>query len=373
MTAEAPAYFDWNATAPVWPAVVAAMAEALTSGGNPSSVHRAGRTARRAIERARAAVAALVGAEQPDSVVFTSGATEANHLALRGVRGRRHLVSAIEHPSVLAAAEAAKIIPVLSSGVIDLDALEDLLAADPRPALVSLMVANNETGAIQPVAEAARLAHAHGALFHCDAVQAAGRLPLDIDRLGADLLSLSAHKIGGPSGVGALVVSPAVAVAPLLVGGGQEKGRRAGTENLAGIVGFGVAARLSLECLGDMERVATLRNLVAARLQAVAPDAMIFAVDAPRLANTLSIAMPSVAAATQVMALDLAGVMISAGAACSSGKVRRSAVLDAMGVEAAVAETAIRISLGRDTTINDVDRLVDAWTSLYHRTRTSAA
>jgi cysteine desulfurase len=283
------------------------------------------------------------------------------------------LVSAIEHDSVLQAVPEAERVPVTSAGVIDLAALERLLAGDARPALVSLMLANNETGVVQPVAEAARLAHARGAVLHCDAVQAAGRLPLDRAALGADLLTLSAHKIGGPMGAGALVLDAALPLAPLLTGGGQERGRRAGTENLPGIVGFGVAARLALTEPGEPAAVAALRDWAERRLLALAPEAAIFGRDAPRLANTLCIAMPGVPAATQVMALDLAGVMVSAGAACSSGKVRRSHVLDAMGAAPDLAESAIRVSLGRTTTEADIDHLVEAWGALYARTRANAA
>jgi cysteine desulfurase len=366
------AYLDWNATAPLRPEAAAAMAEALARCGNPSSVHRYGREARRALEAARAQVAALVGAA-PAEVIFTSGGTEANQLALRGIADRRVLVSAIEHDSVRQAVPEAATIPVTRQGIVDLDALDRRLAAEARPALVSLMLANNETGILQPVAEAARLAHAHGALLHCDAVQAAGKLPVDRAALGVDLLTLSAHKLGGPQGVGALVAPPELPLAALQTGGGQERGRRAGTENLPGIVGFGVAAAIAGDRLGDYAAVALLRDEAARRLKAIAPEAPVYGEDAPRLPNTLCLGMPGVAAATQVMALDLAGVMVSAGAACSSGKLRRSPVLEAMGVPGAEAESAIRISLGWSTTPADIDQLVEAWGALYARTRARAA
>jgi cysteine desulfurase len=366
------AYLDWNASAPLRAEAAAAMAEALQRCGNPSSVHRYGRAARQALEEARGAVGALVGAA-PAEIVFTSGGTEANALALHGVPGRRLLVSALEHDSVRQAAGEAAVIPATPAGIVDLAALERMLAAEPRPALVSLMLANNETGALQPVAEAARLAHARGALLHCDAVQAAGKLAVEMQALGADLLSLSAHKLGGPQGVGALVVAAGVPLVARQTGGGQERGRRAGTENLPGIVGFGVACRVAGERLGDYAEVARLRDAAERRLTALAPGAPIYAAAVPRLPNTLAIGMPGVAASTQVMALDLAGVMVSAGAACSSGKVRRSAVLEAMGVAADAAESAIRISLGWSTTAADIDRLVDAWGALHARSRASAA
>jgi cysteine desulfurase len=365
------AYLDWNATAPLRPEAAAAMTESLALCGNPSSVHRFGREARRALEAARAQVAALIGAAAA-AIVFTSGGTEANQLALRGVAGRRLLIAAIEHDSVRDAAPAT-VVPVTPQGVVDLDALERMLAADPRPALVSLMLANNETGVIQPVAEAARLAHAHGALLHCDAVQAAGKLPLDVGRLGADLLTLSAHKLGGSQGVGALVVVADVSLRALQTGGGQERGRRAGTENLPGIVGFGVACAVAARELDSYAAVATLRDAAQRRLTAMVPEARVYGGGAARLPNTLCLAMPGVPSATQVMALDLAGVMVSAGSACSSGKVRRSHVLDAMGVPAAAAESAIRISLGWSTTPADIDQLAEAWGALYARRRATAA
>jgi len=369
---EARAYLDWNATAPLRAEVAAAMAEALARTGNPSSVHRWGRTARQAIERARGQVADLVGAT-PAEVVFTSGGTEANHLALLGMKGLPLLISAIEHDSVREAVPEATVIPVTSEGVIDLAALDALLAAQARPALVSIMLANNETGAIQPIAEVAAIAHARGALVHCDAIQGVGKLPVDFRALGVDLLSISAHKLGGPQGVGALVARESVALAALQRGGGQERGRRAGTENGPGIVGFGAAAELAEREVLPSPAIASLRDRAEAALTAVAPDARVFARNCPRLSNTLCVGMPGVPASTQVMALDLAGVMVSAGAACSSGKVRRSRVLAAMGASPGEAESAIRVSLGWSTTPAQIDQLVDAWTALYRRTRSAAA
>jgi cysteine desulfurase len=361
-------YLDHNATAPVRPAVAAAVAEALALVGNPSSVHRAGRAARRAVEAARRAVAALAGAEERE-IVFVSGGSEANQLALRGSGRRRVLVSAIEHDSVLNAVPDAEALPVgPNTGTVDLAVLADRLAADDRPALVSIMLANNETGIIQPIAEIAEIVHARGGLLHCDAVQAAGKLPLDRARLGADLLSLSAHKLGGPQGVGALLVAPDVALTALQTGGGQERGRRAGTENVPGIVGFGCACALAADGLAAYAGIAALRDRAERELLALAPEARSFGAGLPRLPNTLCITMPGVPAATQVMALDLAGVMVSAGAACSSGKVRPSHVLRAMGASPEAAASAIRISLGWDSTSADIDHLVEAWGALYVRT-----
>jgi cysteine desulfurase len=366
------AYLDWNATAPLRTEVVSAMTEALGQTGNPSSVHRWGRVARQMIERARAQVAALVGAT-PAEVIFTSGGTEANQLALRGVPGRRILISAIEHDSVREAVPEATVIPVTRDGVVDLAALEALVAAEARPALISIMLANNETGAIQPIAEAATIAHAHGALLHCDAIQGAGKLPVDVRTLGADMFSISAHKLGGPAGTGALIVREGVDLRALQRGGGQERGRRAGTENFLGIIGFGVAAEIAARDSLPNPAISALRDAAQASLVAVAPDAPVFAERASRLPNTLCIGMPGVPASTQVMALDLAGVMVSAGAACSSGKVRRSHVLTAMGASSEEAESAIRVSIGWSTTAADVEQLVNAWTALYRRTRSVAA
>jgi len=355
-------YLDYNATAPLRPEVVAAMAEAAAQGGNASSVHRFGRLARRAVEDARDAVAALVGAD-PANLVFTGNGTEANNLALGGV-GRPVIASAVEHESVRAAVADTRTVRVDSDGVVALDALAQALAGTGAPALVSIMLANNETGVIQPVAEAAAIARDHGALVHCDAVQAAGRLPLDVAALGVDLMTLSAHKIGGPQGVGALVLARDLPLEAQIRGGGQERGRRAGTENVAGIVGFGVAARLAAEALDDMPRLAALRDGIEARLRTVVPGVEIHGAGAARLANTSCIGLPGVRHDTQVMALDLAGVALSAGAACSSGKMTPSHVLSAMGLGEDAAASAIRVSLGWRSTPADADRFVAAWSEM---------
>jgi cysteine desulfurase len=341
-------YLDWNATAPLRPEAAAAMSAALSRRGNPSSVHCWGRSARRMVEAARVPVAALLGIA-PEGIVFVSGGTEANHLAVLGSGRERVLVSAVEHASVLDAAAAAEPIPVDDNGVIRLDMLDRLLAADPRPALVSVMLANNETGIVQPVAAAAAVARRHGALFHCDAVQAAGKIPLSAEPLDADLITLSAHKIGGPTGVGALAVTGGLDLMPLLRGGGQERGRRAGTENLPGIAGFAAAAAAAQAGIAAYGPVRSLRDALEAEIAAAAPDAVVLGTAVPRLPNTSAIAMPGVAAETQIIALDLDGVMVSAGAACSSGKVGPSHVLAAMGVAADVAGSTIRVSLARST------------------------
>ena len=361
-------YLDYNAEAPLKPAVAEAMAAASGQVGNPSSVHGFGRLARRALEDARARVGALAGAD-PENVIFTSGGTEANNLALAAVAPARRAVSAVEHDSVLAASPDAAVVAVDGDGVIDLSALEAALIADPAPTLLSIMLANNETGVIQPVAEAGEMIRAHGALLHCDAVQGAGRIAVSLGDLGADLLSLSAHKMGGPQGAGALVLGDGVEVAAMLHGGRQEAGRRAGSENVAALVGFGVAAELAAADIDEMEPVTALRDRVEAELVAIAPQARILGAGAPRLGNTTCVTMPGVAAETQVMALDLAGVAVSSGAACSSGKVGPSHVLAAMAVDPAVAARAVRVSLGWASTAADVDRLIEAWTALYERSR----
>ncbi|MFQ5973535.1 MAG: cysteine desulfurase family protein [Alphaproteobacteria bacterium] len=359
-------YLDYNASAPVRPQVVDAMAATMSRHGNASSVHRFGRLARRAVEEAREKVAALVGAP-PAGVVFTGSGTEANNLALRGVGRRRVLVSAVEHDSVLRAAPGATVAPVDGNGVVDPAAFVEAPSRADEPALVSVMLVNNETGVVQPVKELSRLAREAGALVHCDAVQAAGRLPLDMDDLGVDLLTLSAHKIGGPQGVGALVVRGDIEIAPLMDGGGQERRRRPGTENVAGIVGFAVAADLAREELAQVAGIAALRDELEDRIRAIAPEAVIYGCEASRVANTSCIGLPGVRNEVQVMTLDLAGVAVSAGSACSSGKVTASHVLRAMGADEEAAAEAIRASLGWGTTREDVDRFVEAWGKMHTR------
>lgn len=363
------AYLDYNAGAPARPEVVVAMTATLTEPGNPSSIHGLGRAARHRMEQARARVAALVSAD-PAGVIFTSGGTEANALVLAGTGRQRRLVSAIEHPSVFDHGPA-ETIPVHGSGLVDLTALEALLAVDARPALVSVMLANNETGVIQPVAEIARLCHARGALLHCDAAQAAGRIPVDLDGLGADFLTLSAHKLGGPAGTGALVMADGgFPLAPILRGGGQERRRRAGTENLSGIVGMGVAAGIARDDVMLGHPISDLREM-RDRLEREAlksvPQCVIISGGASRLPNTTCLALPGLAGQTQVMALDLAGVAVSAGAACSSGKVSESRVLAAMGLAPELRGSAIRVSLGWASRPGDVDMFLAAWTDLARR------
>jgi len=366
MTAVNPCYLDHNASTPLRPGAASALVAALGDCGNPSSVHGQGRAARRRLDAAREQVAALAGA-RAEQIVFTSGGTEANNLALRGCNRRRVLVSAIEHDSVLRAVDDSLIVPVGADGIVDLDALSELLDGEGPASVVSIMLANNETGIVQPVAEAAALARSRGALLHCDAIQTPGRIALDFTALGVDMLSLSAHKLGGPKGVGALIVADRVDLRPILRGGGQERGRRAGTENVPGIAGFGAAAAEAVADLVMTGTIARLRDALEARIAAEIPTARIVGQDRARLPNTTCLALPGIPAETQVMALDLDGIAVSAGSACSSGKVRSSHVLRAMHLPPDIAGTAIRVSLGPVNTQADIDRFLAAYARLAAR------
>jgi cysteine desulfurase len=367
-------YLDWNATTPLRPEARAAMAATWEISGNPSSVHAEGRKARRLVEEARAAIAAGVSA-RPEGVVFCSGGTEANALALTpglrrgaGLPVQRLLVSAIEHASVLAGgrfpAEAIGTIKVTRSGLIDLDDLRTKLEGGSL-ALVSVMLANNETGAVQPVAEVAEIVHAAGGLLHVDAIQAFGKIPFDINSMKADLVTLSAHKIGGPKGVGAVVLADGVqGLEPLLRGGGQELGRRAGTENVAGISAFGAAAKAAMAALAeDAVRLRVLRDRLEDGL-AQAPGMIVFSRDVPRLPNTTLFTVPGLKAETAVIGFDLDGIAVSSGSACSSGKVQPSHVLAAMGLSRELAQGAVRLSLGWSTSEADIDLTLKAWRKL---------
>jgi cysteine desulfurase len=367
-------YLDWNATTPLRPEARAAMAAAWDLAGNPSSVHAEGRQARRLVEEARAGVAGAVGA-LPRNVVFTSGGTEANALALtpglrRGAGSpvERLLVSAIEHASVQAGGRfpAAVIgtIGVTSAGLLDLDRLRATLESGP-PALVSVMLANNETGAVQPIVDAAEIVHAAGGLLHADAIQAFGKIPFNINSLNVDLMTVSAHKIGGPKGVGALILAEGVlGPEPLLRGGGQERGHRAGTENVAGIAGFGAALKAAMGSRDhDAIRLENLRNRLESGLRQ-APGAVVFSEDAPRLPNTTLFTVPGLKAETAVIGFDLGGIAVSSGSACSSGKVQPSHVLAAMGFGPETAQGAVRLSLGWSTSDQDIDRCLEAWRKL---------
>jgi cysteine desulfurase len=378
-------YLDWNATAPLRPEARAAMIAALDEIGNPSSVHREGRAARRLIEQARERVAALVGAE-PRNVVFTSGGTEANMMALTPAlessddknrqdknRYDRLIVSSIEHTSVRGGGRfpvhQVEEIPATEEGVVDVGALDrrlnELKWNGLPPPLVSIMAANNETGVVQPIKAAADVVHAGGALLHVDAIQAAGRIPFDINALGADLVTVSAHKIGGPQGVGALIKrSAALHLAdPVIRGGGQERGGRAGTENVAGIAGFGAAAASAMVSMtADGERMRFVRDRLEAGL--TRGPTVIFGHNAERLPNTSLFATPGLRAETALINLDLDGFAVSSGSACSSGKVTPSHVLAAMGVPDKLISGAIRLSIGPSTSENEIDLFLEAWMKL---------
>ena len=364
------AYFDWNATAPLREEAREAVCAALALTGNASSVHAEGRAARRLIEQAREEVARLVGAKSRN-VTFTSGATEANVLALTPaieIGGRREprdrlFISAIEHPSVLSGgrfdAGQVEVLPVTSGGVLDLDALCVALSRSKRP-LVSVMLANNESGVVQPIAEVADIVHAAGGVLHVDAVQGPGRIACDIGALGADLMAISSHKLGGPQGAGALIRRGDVHVAdPLIRGGGQERGLRAGTENVAAIAGFAAAASAAQH--SNTQRLAALRDRFEAGLKSSTPQVVIFGENVPRLSNTSLFTVPGLKAETAIIAFDLNGVAVSSGSACSSGKVQASHVLAAMGVEPALARGAVRVSLGWSSTEAEIDALLTAW------------
>lgn len=380
------AYFDHNATSPLRPEAKAAMKRALAATGNPSSVHREGRSARKLIEDAREQVAALVGARSQD-VIFTGSGTEANSLALLGAlqgaaeteqRITRLFVSAIEHDSVLRTADAigerqpsvrVATIPVTKDGIVDLATLHVLLREGKGRSLMAVMAANNETGVIQPLSEVAKLAREYGALLHVDAIQACGKIAVDSGI--ADYLSICAHKIGGPQGVGALIVREGAPLAAQTLGGGQERGLRAGTENVIGIAGFGASAEIVHS--EDMSANRTLRDRFESQLKADHPDVAIFGLNAPRLSNTSCFSLRGVSAETAVIALDLDDVMVSSGSACSSGKVRPSHVLKAMGVSEELAASALRVSFGWSSTTNDVDAVLASLDRLFARARSRQA
>ncbi|MBF0417091.1 MAG: cysteine desulfurase [Magnetococcales bacterium] len=367
-------YLDHNATSPPRPGVAEAVtANLTTTHGNPSSVHGAGRRARHLLDDARRAVARLVAVHE-SRVIFTSGGTESNHLALFGIAEAAEyrgtiLTSAIEHPSVhkplsRIAAHGMQVIqlPVDPLGRVDAAAVEQAITPDTR--LVSIMAANNETGVLQPIQAIGTLCRAARVPFHCDATQWFGKLSLSTDVLGADLLTLSAHKAGGPMGCGALIVANALQLAPLLLGGGQERGRRSGTENLPGIAGFAaMAGQLARQIEDEAQRNASLRDKLEYELLKSIPDAIILGRGAERLPNTTALLIPCVDGETLVMTLDLAGFAISSGAACSSGKNSPSHVPMAMGWSAEATRGMVRISLGWDTT----ETMVDSFISVFQR------
>jgi cysteine desulfurase len=376
-------YFDHNATTPVDPAVAEVIARVMTEEfGNASSVHHFGQRAKAVLDDARSAVAALINAE-PSEIVFTSGGTESDNFALRGVAealeptGRRHLIaSSIEHEAVLVTLRAlarrgwrVTLLPVGDSGIVDPAALAGALTDET--AIVSVMHANNEIGTIQPIAELAALAHGRGALFHTDAVQSIGKIPVDVRALSVDLLSLSAHKFNGPKGAGALWIKRGARVTAILTGGKHERNRRAGTENVPAIAGLGVAARLAAKkAVADAARTAALRNRLEEAILAKVPGTAINGNREPRVPNTTNISFERVEAESLLIALDLEGIAVSTGSACSSGTLEPSHVLKAMGLGTARAQSSLRFSLGAANTEAEIDRVVDVLPGLVQKLRT---
>ena len=360
-------YFDHNATTTIRPEVINLVTKILGETGNASSTHAAGRTASLHIERAREQMAAAVNT-RPAQVIFTSCATESINTILKTFKGKRILASAIEHAAVVDCGQAEmEIIPVTADGVIDLNALEESLKKSGEDTLVCLMMVNNETGVIQPVKEAAALAHQYGALIHVDAVQALGKIPVDFKDIGADYMSFSAHKIGGPQGVGAFVFAAGKPVRPLLKGGKQEKQQRAGTSNVAGIAGMGLAAELAVEAMPNLQKKSQWRDDIENRLIQSLPDVFVNGRNAERVWNTISLTCPDVATQVQLMNLDLEGACVSGGSACSSGVIKPSHVITAMGLSDGLALNTIRISMGWTTTEDDVNGFIERYIKIIER------
>lgn len=358
-------YFDHNATAPVEGTVINAVAEVMANPYNASSIHGTGRQARSLIENARKEVAAFAGADLDNyRLVFTSSGTESNNLALKGVNTDNIIISAIEHASIIKTVKNANMVPVDSDGVVNIEGLERLLRALGGKNLVSIMLANNETGVIQPIKEIAAIVHKYGSILHTDAAQCFGKIEVDMKNLDVDLLTISAHKFGGPQGAAALITKKSVNLSPLITGGGQEHGYRAGSENIAAIHGFGTAAKIAREKLSSMPEISNLRDKLELELEKFAPNAVIFGKNSARLPNTSYIAMPGIGNQTQLIHFDLNGVDLSAGSACSSGRIEPSHVLKAMGVASDIAGCAIRISLGTANTEDEINLFIDLWKGL---------
>lgn len=357
-------YLDYNATAPLRTPAREAMLAALDTPLNASSVHGNGREGRKLIEKARVQIADALGIPA-GQVIFNSGATEANNTVLNHFKNERILISAIEHPSVLEAAPQAEKIPVTGAGLVDLPALEKML--QQKTGLVSVMLVNNETGVIQPIREIAVLAHRHGALIHCDGAQALGRMPVNMNELGIDFLSLSSHKVGGMQGVGALALGLCGITPVLLTGGGQEKKARAGTENIAGIAAFGAAVDEAMRYMNHYQQLGQWRDKLENDLKEISPSLVFHGQDTKRVANTSMFSLPGASSETLLMALDLEGFAVSNGSACSSGTVRASHVLTAMGYDKDIAGSGIRISLGWENTQEDIGLFAEAWKKIVRR------
>lgn len=360
-------YLDHNATSPVDPRVVQVMLEAWEHPSNPSSIHKFGQKAKMMLEQAREQVLNTLDLGSDYQVIFTSSGTESNNMALRGLSHMQVVTSVIEHPSVLQVVGQG-LIPVLENGVIDLIAMDEVLSTIPQPALVSVMYANNEIGVIQPIAEVIAIAKKYGALVHTDAVQMMGKMRFDWGATPPDLITISAHKFGGPQGAAALIYRKDTNLTPIMQGGGQEFRMRPGTHNLASIVGMGKACTLLPERINNYVAISKLRDYIEAKIKEISKMSVIFGAAAERLPNTSSISMPGIKAETQVIHFDLAGIALSAGSACSSGRVGIPHVQAAMGYTMDEAGSAIRVSLGPDTTLSDADKFISAWSGLYNKT-----
>lgn len=355
-------YLDFNASSPIKPAVLELVCAVMAETGNASSIHFFGRGARKHIETARSQIAATLNVG-PQQVIFNSGATEGNNTILKGFAGKRILVSAIEHPSVLESGITVEQIAVTRDGVVDLTAFEKQIATGDAPALVSVMLVNNETGVIQPVAEIAAIAKRYGAMVHTDAVQAYGRIAFTREELGVDYITLSSHKIGGPQGAGAIVFAAKAPLPKLLYGGGQERRQRAGTENVAAIAGFGLAAELAVRDIAHFQSLSPLRDKIETRLRD-SNRVTIYGQNAPRVSNTTSFSLSGITSETLLMSFDLAGIAVSSGSACSSGTIKPSHVLTSMGASDDDAKSAVRISLGWNTNENDIENFMSVWNKL---------
>ncbi|MDE5059879.1 cysteine desulfurase family protein [Wolbachia endosymbiont of Drosophila aff. chauvacae BK-2020] len=360
-------YADYNATAPISENVKKSIFEVLLKQTlNPSSLHKRGQEARKILQDARDNVRGAIGVSSDKEIVFTSGATEANNLVMRGIAGYLHIISAIEHPSILNSACNPYIIPVNQEGIVDFLELEKILSElKGNKAIVSVMMANNETGVIQLIEEIAEIAHKFGAICHTDTAQSVGKIKVNMEDLGVDLLTLSAHKFGGVAGSGVLIFNKELAIEPIIIGGGQEKGFRGGTENIVAIAGLSAALQNIPDLLSKMDEVKELRDQLECELLNLASDIRIFGKNSKRLPNTSFIYMPGVKSDVQLMHFDLNHIAVSNGSACSSGKVEPSHVLLAMGATKEQAECSIRISIGPETKPQDIKKIVDCWYNIY--------
>jgi len=359
-------YLDYNATAPMRPEVIKAMSDVMHRPNNPSAAHKAGRTARLDVERARTQIANSVNGKTT-GVIFTSGATEANNMIMNGFPDHALITTAIEHPATLKACKDIIVLPVDENGLLDLAVLERRLKDEKRPALVSIMMVNNQTGVIQPIKDIAKIVHEHGGLFHSDCAQSLGRMPIDMVDMGIDMLSIAGHKICGPLGIGALVIDPKLEIMPYIRGAKQENSRRAGTENVPAIIGFGIAADIAVSNIDHYTKLEILRDKLETEIKAISPEVIIHSKDAPRAANTSMFSLVGIRSDTMMMHMDLADIAISTGSACSSGRVEPSHVLTAMGCSEDVASSALRISMGCNTQESDIDAFITAWKTLYDR------